>query len=48
LLGKYHFSANAHRSRFASGPKIAKANSASSNPVTSALGQRNGVAVVIG
>jgi hypothetical protein len=29
LFGKYHFSANAHSTRFRSGPKITKASSAS-------------------
>ena len=41
LLGKYHFSANAHRNRLASGPKIANATSASTSAVASIRGQRD-------
>src|SRR5947207_12552000 len=37
LLGKYHFSANAQRNRFASGPKMTKASNASKIAMPSVL-----------
>ncbi len=40
LFGKYHFSANAHSSRFASGPKITNATRPSTTAMPSACGQR--------